>query len=413
MASSRQRTTTTLPDDERRLLEEHRAKKQRAEEVVAKKKKVFSIVLSAGRQRADGLSGDMSAHDYANDHLDASAHALVEDYSTNAQQLELSSNSRAKKLGGRKILYDGTTLTASLAPRTIVSEKHPLGVVAVFDLGSVAESAEDLGALQEKFTEVMKFVAKNMSEESPEPQAYMPSSVESTEDSLRWNVFLPKHSNVGLYKHVGGFALIIKSNAGHRGMETFNSLLAEDGMTLARLAGDSRYIRLEQLVLRNVCRLAYYVAVALFGEEALPNHEDSQSSLKDNHSFYSILRPSIVMRTNVIRRCDSEGRVVAVFVDAANIWTSSLQKVSPRYLSWDGNSHRHGLVPVPTGEQLFHLHSAKLSVADRQERSDEELRDYRASTSYSSIRSPSSELHKKYKSHTHPVVYEVIAINKK
>lgn len=409
-SSSSSRGRRRLARDEEELLKAHRLKKEQERAENERKKKLFSVVFTVQRQQADGLDTNVDSRSYATAHLNDDAHEMIEGYSK-ADSLTLSPSSRAKDLGGRMAVYPDDTPTLGFDAKAIVSGKHPLGIIAVFDF-DVDAGRESIADLRENFKKVTTYISENSESRCPAPDVYLPPNMASTEDSARWKIFMPNRSSIGLYMTKGKLSLIVKTHAGEQGASTMASLLAEPDVTLGGLVGDTRYIRLEQLVVRNACRIAHYVSVALFGEENVPYNEDSMTCIKNHECYYPIVFPSLVVRTNCLRKL--RGEKVAVFVDAANILTTTTSHTrDPFYIVWDGNSHNHGAKSIPLDGSLFHLHAAKIAKEDRELRSVEELQEYRDSTVFSSVRSPSGDVRRKYKAHPYGVLYEGVIVMKK
>ncbi len=392
----------------RQVFLKKQADKAKLKELLAR---VFGVVVGVGRRGVDGLPLDMKEEDYMKKHFDDDAKDAVVQYD-GASSIVLSPVASARQLGGVSAVYTADTPTAEFNASLLVSEKHPFGVIAVFDFDVMAAAQKTARRLRPDYEEVMEQIKQTMlGNEAPGIDAYFPDAPGLTQDAGRWPTFFPQHSSVGLHLRTGGgISIVVKVNVGSEGMVTLDRIMSEEGMTFGQLAVDPRYLRLERLVERNAKRLAYEIAERLWGYDKTPFDDDTLSCLKDYHCYYPLARPSILMHTNCIRR-DATGRNVVIFVDAANRMTT--RSTSGFFLGFDKDSHRHSLVPIPDDDSLFVLHAKKLPHDERKTRNtdDQEAREQMFKYAYS--RSANVHIKRKYVIPSDVPVYEnIISIKK-
>ncbi len=369
-----------------------------------RKEKFYAIVVSVARRNEEGIPVEKSEKQYAEDHLDEKAREALELHAA-AKNIVLSPNGNASKLGGHRVLYPASATKEDLDAEMLVSDKHPLGVIAAFDFDlSIGKSNKAAKLLADKLRETLTSLKTHFKDVAPQESAYLPND-ESSDDGARWSTFLPKRSSIGVYRKLDKLSIIIKTNASIQALAVVGELLEEDGMTLGKLVKDPRYIRLEELVVRNVRRVAYEVAVKLLGYEEVPFEDDSKSCIQDNHCYYPLAMPSFLVHTNCFRMIRETGEV-AVFVDAANRTTVKSKKGT--FLVWDGNMHDHAVDYLPTDDSLIYLRGGKIHEEERGLR-DQDEQELRGDTIvYASIRAADVHSYRKYKDHGREVVYENI-----
>lgn len=178
VAASSSSSSAVKDRDEAEFMEKARqeflrekAAREKFEELVSR---VFGVVIGVGRRGVDGLPLDMKEDEYMKRHFDEEAKDAVVQYD-GASSIVLSPVAPARQLGGVSAVYPADTSTVGFSASLLVSEKHPFGVIAVFDFDVAAPAQKTVRRLRSDYEKLMEDVRTTMLvNDAPETKSYSP-----------------------------------------------------------------------------------------------------------------------------------------------------------------------------------------------------------------------------------------------